>query len=79
MELLEQLNRILTRHFDIAETQLHPDIDIYEELGFYSIDAVDLIVELKQLTGLRIQPQDFKNIRTLNDLNTALIAMQTES
>jgi acyl carrier protein len=58
---------------------LHPDIDIYEELGFYSIDAVDLIVELKQLTGLRIQPQDFKNIRTLNDLNNALIARQTES
>ena len=37
-----------------------------------SIDAVDLAVKLKQLTGRRLQPEVFKTIRTIDDVVSAL-------
>ena len=46
--------------------------ELYEELDIDSIDAVDLIVELKAYTGRKIGPEDFKNVRTVGDLVTAL-------
>ena len=33
-----------------------------------SIDAVDLTVKLKEFTGRRIQPSDFKQVRTVQDV-----------
>ena len=36
------------------------------------IDAVDLAVKLKQLTGKRLQPEVFKTIRTIGDVVDAL-------
>jgi len=37
-----------------------------------SIDAVDLAIQLQEMTGQRIKPQDFKNIRTVDDVVTAV-------
>ena len=34
----------------------------------YSIDAVDLIIELKAFTGLVIDPDDFKSVKTVEDV-----------
>ena len=37
-----------------------------------SIDAVDLIVQLKPVAGKRISPEVFKSVRTLQDVVDAL-------
>ena len=42
-------------------------------MEFDSIDAVDLAVKLQQYTGKRIQPQDFKEIRTFDDVVNAVV------
>ena len=58
--------------FELDPDALSEDAKLYEELDIDSIDAVDLIVELKAYTGRKIGPEDFKNVRTVGDLVTAL-------
>ena len=71
-ELYEQLKRILVDQFELDEASITPDANLYEELELDSIDAVDLLVQLKNITGKKISPDDFKDVRTINDVINAL-------
>jgi acyl carrier protein len=67
-ELLEQLTKILSEEFEIDADSINADANMYEDLGIDSIDAVDLIVRLRELTGKRVPPEDFKTVRTVGDV-----------
>lgn len=71
-QLYEQLKGILVEQFELDESSITPDANLYEELELDSIDAVDLLVELKNITGKKISPDDFKDVRTINDVINAL-------
>lgn len=58
--------------FEIEADDIHPEARLYEDLDIDSIDAVDLVVELKKFTGRRIEANDFKSVRTLNDVVNAV-------
>ena len=44
------------------------DTHLYEELDLDSIDAVDLMVKLRELTGKKMEPEAFKLVRTVRDV-----------
>ncbi len=71
-ELYDQLKNILIDQFELDESSITPDANLYEELELDSIDAVDLLVQLKNITGKKISPDDFKDVRTINDVIDAL-------
>jgi acyl carrier protein len=71
--LYGQLKDILIEQFDLDESSISPDADLYDELELDSIDAVDLLVQLKSITGKKISPDEFKDVRTINDVIAALI------
>jgi acyl carrier protein len=71
-ELYNQLKAILIDQFELDESSISPEADLYDELELDSIDAVDLLVQLKQITGKKISPDDFKDVRTINDVIGAL-------
>ncbi len=58
-EILEYLREVLVELFEIKPEQVVPEASLYEDLDIDSIDAVDLILKLKDLTGRKIQPQTF--------------------
>ncbi|MBL8244766.1 MAG: acyl carrier protein [Rhodanobacteraceae bacterium] len=74
-ELYAKLVEVLERTFDIEPERIHLDARLGEDLDIDSIDAVDLLVELKQITGVRLQPEAFKSVRTLRDVLDALVAL----
>lgn len=74
-ELYAKLVEVLERTFDIELERIHLDARLGEDLDIDSIDAVDLLVELKQITGVRLQPEAFKSVRTLRDVLDALVAL----
>ena len=41
---------------------------MFTELELDSIDAVDLAIQVQEMTGMRIKPEDFKNVRTVGDV-----------
>ncbi len=71
-QLYTQLKTILIDQFELEESAISPDADLYEELQLDSIDAVDLLVQLKNITGKKISPDEFKDVRTINDVIGAL-------
>jgi acyl carrier protein len=69
---------LLAEMFELDKSTLTRDSNLYAELDIDSIDAVDLAVRLKQLTGKRLQPEVFKTIRTIGDVVAALEALVEE-
>jgi acyl carrier protein len=66
---------LLAEMFELDKAALSAGSNLYEDLDIDSIDAVDLAVKLKQLTGKRLQPEVFKDIRTIGDVVDALAGM----
>jgi acyl carrier protein len=71
-KLFAEVKRILIDHFDVDESIITLDANIYEELDIDSIDAVDLMVHIKELTGKKIPPEQFKEVRTIRDVLNVL-------
>ncbi len=67
-EIYENLSSYLQDIFEIPESQISLEANLYETLDLDSIDAVDLIVKLQDLTGKKIPPQEFKSVRTVGDV-----------
>ncbi len=72
--LFTKIREILVDQFDVEESSVSMDANLYEELEIDSIDAVDLLVQIKQLTGVKIAPDTFKDVRTIRDVMNALTA-----
>jgi acyl carrier protein len=70
--LYSKIKRILVDQFEVAESAISLDANLYGELEIDSIDAVDLLVQLKEVTGKKIPPEVFKEVRTIGDVLSAL-------
>ncbi|KZN48614.1 acyl carrier protein [Pseudoalteromonas luteoviolacea] len=66
--LFKKLSEILVEEFEIEEDSIKSDANLYDELDLDSIDAVDLVVKLREMTGKKIDPEAFKQVRTVNDV-----------
>ena len=71
-EILQRIVDILVTTFDLEPTSVVPQARLREDLDIDSIDAVDLMVQLKPLVGQRLQPEVFKMVRTVRDVADAL-------
>ena len=67
-EIYQAVKDILVSDFECEAEKITPDVSLFEELDLDSIDAVDLIVRLQNITGLKVKTEDFKQIRTLDDV-----------
>lgn len=70
---------LLAEMFELDASSLTGASNLYADLDIDSIDAVDLAVKLKQLTGKRLQPEVFKTIRTVSDVVDALAGMAEQT
>lgn len=67
-QILDSLKKILEESFEITAERVVPEANLFKELDLDSIDAVDLAIQLQQMTGKRIKPEDFKTVRTVGDV-----------
>ena len=77
-ELFTWVADLLAEMFELDRASLSPASNLYADLDIDSIDAVDLAVKLKQMTGKRLQPEVFKTIRTIEDVVNALAGLAEE-
>ena len=74
-EILAAIKEIMVDMFEIDEQAITLEARLYEDLDFDSIDAVDMIVKLKEMTGKTVKPEDFKTARTISDVVEAVYKM----
>lgn len=58
----------LATSFQVNRDLITPDAALKEELDLDSIDAVDLMVKLQEITGRKVSPDEFESVRTINDV-----------
>ena len=67
-EVFRKIQEILAVEFEMEMESITPESRLYEELELDSIDAVDLLVKMKQYIPGRIDPEQFKKARTIQDV-----------
>lgn len=77
-EILQLIKQIMLEMFEIEEQLVTVDARLKEDLDFDSIDAVDMIVKLKEITGKAVKPDDFKNARSIGDVVDAVFKLINE-
>ncbi|HEV2613449.1 MAG TPA: acyl carrier protein [Gammaproteobacteria bacterium] len=70
---------LLHEMFELDKSKITPQSNLYTELDIDSIDAVDIVVRLNQMTGKRIQPEVFRAVRTVQDVVDVLDNLLAEN
>jgi acyl carrier protein len=71
-DVFETLKSTLVEQFEIDPAKITPDARLLEDLDLDSIDAVDMIIKLQEITGRKVSPEDFKGVRTVGDVQRVI-------
>ncbi|MGF1688557.1 acyl carrier protein [Photobacterium japonica] len=74
-DVFEQVQNALVELFELDAADITPEATLYQDLDLDSIDAVDLVVHLQNVTGKKIKPEEFKSVRTVQDVVDAVAAL----
>ena len=74
-QIFEELKNILIEELEIAEQDIKPEANLFEDLDLDSIDAVDIAVRMQKFTNKKLSPTEFKQIKTVNDIVEAVYGL----
>lgn len=67
-DVYQKVSTYLVEMFEVPPEKIAPEARLFEDLDLDSIDAIDLIVQLQNLTGRKIKAEEFKTVRTIRDV-----------
>ena len=67
-DIFLKIKEILISEFEIDAASITPDAKLYQDLELDSIDAVDLLVKMKEYVQGKIEPEQFKKAVTVQDV-----------
>jgi len=77
-QIFQKVQNALVELFELDAADIQLETTLYQELDLDSLDAVDLVVHLQKLTGNKIKPEEFKMVRTVEDIVNAVEALLKE-
>ena len=77
-EIFNYIQDVLVDLFEIDRAKINLDAQLYQDLDIDSIDAIDLVLQLKEVTGKKIRPEEFKDVRTVADVVDAVQALMSD-
>lgn len=76
-EIFAKVRDLLVELFEVDPAKITLDAQLYQDLEVDSIDAIDLILRLKDYTGKKVKPEDFKHVRSVGDVVSAVQSLFT--
>ena len=67
-EIFAEIKAMLVNQFELEPEQITLEANLFTELDLDSIDAIDMVVYLQKKTGKKFSPEQFKTVRTINDV-----------
>jgi acyl carrier protein len=67
-EIIAKINFFLAQEFEVDENLISPDAILRNTLELDSLDYVDLVVIIESNFNFKVQPDDFHNIITFQNL-----------
>ncbi len=71
-DIFQTLKDTLVEQFELDPAAITPEARLSEDLDLDSIDAVDVIIKVQELTGCKVSPGDFKQVRTVGDVERVI-------
>ena len=65
---LQQLSELLADEFEIDPASIQLEAHLFEDLDIDSIDAIDMLSRLRELTGKELPADELKSVRTVSDV-----------
>jgi acyl carrier protein len=59
---------LMSEMFELRPEVLKPEAKLFDDLGLDSIDAIDMVVKLQEMTGRRVNDAELKTVRTVKDV-----------
>ena len=78
-EIFNEVRSMLIKLFEVEEDKIVPEANLFEDLDLDSIDAIDMVVHLQKRTGKKIAPEQFKSVRTVQDIVDAVYTLTHSS
>ncbi len=66
--VLEQLRELLSAEFEIDPNLVALEANLFDDLDIDSIDAIDMLARLRQLTGKDLPAEELKSVRSIGDV-----------
>lgn len=71
-DIFAVLRDALVELFELEPERITPTANLYTDLEIDSIDAIDLIDHIKRQTGHKLAAEDFRTVRTVQDVVDAV-------
>ncbi|SSW69240.1 acyl carrier protein [Achromobacter agilis] len=71
-EIFNTLRGVLIELFEIEPERITLEANLYTDLEIDSIDAIDLIDQVRRQTGRKLDANDFRSVRTIEDVVEAM-------
>ena len=67
-QVQEKIVSMMVEMFEVSPDAVTPQANLVDDLGLDSIDAIDMVVRLQELTGRRVNDASIKKVRTVGDV-----------
>lgn len=74
-QIFAEVSKILVEELEIDANDVTLEANLFEDLDLDSIDAVDIAVRMQKFTDKKLSPEEFKKIRTVNDVVEAVYGL----
>lgn len=74
-DIFDQLKSHLCDLFKLPEERIIPEAKLSDDLDLDSIDAIDLIIKLQEMTGRKFKATEFRTVRTVQDVVDKVYAL----
>ncbi|VFR42027.1 Acyl carrier protein (ACP2) [plant metagenome] len=71
-DIFAVLRDAMVELFEVDADRVVPSANLYTDLEIDSIDAIDLIDHIKRQTGRKLAAEDFRTVRTIQDVVDAV-------
>lgn len=77
-DIFSVLREALVELFEIPADRVVPAAHLYTDLEIDSIDAIDLLDHIKRETGYKLAAENFRTVRTVQDVVDAVWKQQQQ-
>ena len=79
-EIIARIRNVLVDSFEIPAERVTLEARLMDDLELDSIDAIDMAVQIQEITGARVDEEELRQLRTVGDtveLVTKLLTRKT--
>jgi len=72
MTLFNEVEQVIRQQFKLKDQVLTAETNLFNDLKFDSLDAVELIIELEEKFSIELLDKEAEDVRTIQDILTLI-------